>query len=779
MSELIGRPITRNEDPRLLRGQGSYVSDLRVPGMLAAVIVRSTHAHARLVDVDPSHALAHPDVVAVYTWRDLGRAQRPIPTFGSIPESLARALDPTVRPAPVYPLAQDRVRYVGEPIALVVARDRYLAADALDLVRVTYEPLPPVVDVEQAIRADSPKLFDGWDDNTALHLRVACGDVDAAFHGAAGRFAERYESHRYTGVPLEGRGMLAIPDAAGGGLTVWSSSQLPYYHRATICDALGLPEHAVRVAQPDIGGGFGQKAGLYPEDVLIPFAAHGLGRPVKWLEERREHFVASSHSRQQLHDVEVAYDRSGRLLGLRDRVLIDLGAYLTFPIVLPYLALCHMLGPYRVPALSADLRSVLTNKVPSAPYRGAGRPEGVFVINRVMDRIARETGLDPVEVRRRNLIARDEMPYAAGILYRDGAPMVLDSGDYPAALDACVRAIGYDGFRAEQAERRRSGIHLGIGIACNVEASGLGPYEAGRVAIDSAGEVSVYAGVTNQGQGHGTVFAQVCAESLGLSPRRVRVVTGDTATLAFSRGTYHSRGAVTAGNAVHLSAEKVRQKILRLAAHHLEVAEADLELRDGVVGVRGMPDRNLTFARCAQLTNPGSALPPGLEPGLDETTYFNAPSATWGGAVHAAIVEVDIETGAVRIRRWVVVHDCGRVLNPLVLVGQIHGGVAAGIGGALMEHLVYDADGQLQTTTFMDYALPAAADVPTIEIVHQEVLSPLNPLGVKGAGEGGTIGPPAALAAAVEDALSPFRVSVTRTPLSPSAVLAALRRARP
>jgi carbon-monoxide dehydrogenase large subunit len=654
-----------------------------------------------------------------------------------------------------------------------------VAADALELVRVTYDPLAPVVDVERAVRADSPKLFDGWEDNSALHFRVAYGDVDGALGGAAGRFRERYYSHRYTGVPLEGRGMLAIPDASGGGLTVWTSSQLPYYHRATICEALGLPEHAVRAAQPDIGGSFGQKAGLYPEDVLIPFAAHRLGRSVKWVEDRREHFIASSHSREQLHDVEVAYDRSGRLLGLRDRVLIDLGAYLTFPIVLPYLALCHMLAPYRVPALSADIRSVLTNKVPSAPYRGAGRPEGVFVINRVMDRIARELGLDPVEVRRRNLIGKEEMPYAPGILYRDGTPMVLDSGDYPAALDECVKTIGYEAFRVEQAERRKSGVYLGIGMSCNVEATGLGPYEAGRVSIDGAGEVSVYTGVTNQGQGHPTVFAQICAESLGVPPPRIRVVTGDTATLAFSRGTYHSRGAVTAGNAVHLAAEKLRRKILRLAAHHLEVAEEDLELSDGAVRVKGVPDSSLSFARCAQLAVPGSPLPPGLEPGLDETAYFNAPSVTWGGAAHAAIVQVDLETGAVTIRRWVVVHDCGRVLNPLILTGQIHGGVAAGIGGALMEHLVYGDDGQPLTTTFMDYALPTAADVPEIQIVHQEIASPLNPLGVKGAGEGGTIGPPAVLAAAVEDALAPFDVRITRTPVSPSAVLAALQEASP
>lgn len=777
MGGLIGAPILRREDPRLLRGEGRYISDLSIPGMLTAAVVRSTHAHARILGVDPSRALALPGVVAVFTWRDLGAAQRPIPTFGQIPDAIHKAWQPMVRSAPVYPLAQQKVRYVGEPIALVVATDRYLAADAVELVDVTYDPLPVVVDVERAGSPDSPKLFDGWPDNTALHFKVSFGDVDAAFRTAAHRFSDRYYSHRYTGVPLEGRGILALPELSGRGLTVWTSHQLPHFHRATICEALGLPEHAVRAVQPDIGGGFGQKAGLYPEDVLIPFAAWRLGRPVKWLEDRREHFVASSHSREQLHDVEVAVDREGLLLGLRDRVLIDGGAYLTFPIVLPYLGLCHMLGPYRVPALSADIRTVLTNKVTSAPYRGAGRPEWVFVINRVMDRIARELRLDPAEVRRRNLIRAEEMPYPAGILYRDGTPMVLDSGDYPTTLERCLDAVGYESFRTTQAEEHRRGIYVGIGMACNVEATGIGPFEAARVRVDPSGEVAVYTGVTSQGQGHQTVFAQVCAERLGVSPDKITVVTGDTATIGFSRGTYHSRAAVTAGNAVYLAAEKVRAKLIRLTSHLLEVAPEDLEIADGSIRVRGAPDRAVSLARCAQICIPGAPLPPGIEPGLDETAYFNAPSVTWGNAAHAAIVRVDPETGSVKILRYVVVHDCGRVLNPLILDGQIHGGVVAGIGGALLEHLVYDQNGQLLTTTLMDYLLPTVADAPEIEILHQETLSPLNPLGVKGAGEGGTIGPPAVLAAAVEDALSPFGARITRTPISPTTVLAALREA--
>jgi carbon-monoxide dehydrogenase large subunit len=771
----VGQPLLRKDDERLLRGNGRYAGDTQVPDMLTAVVVRSAVAHARVLAVRTEQALALPGVAAVFVASDLGDAQQPIATFGQWPKALIDAWNPVLRSAPVYPLADGRVRYVGEPIALVVAENRYVAEDAAELIEIDYDELPAVVDVEAAVRPGTPTLVDDWEDNCALHLEVALGDVDEAFRGAAHVFEERLYSHRYTGIPLEGRAMTAVPGSGANVLTVHSSHQMPHFQRVTICAALGLPEFAVQVRQTDVGGGFGQKAGLYPEDVLIPFAAHRLGRPVKWVEDRSEHFVASSHSREQLFDAEVAVDEDGVLRGLRYRVLIDAGAYLTFPVVLPYLGLCHMLGPYKIPAVSADIRSVLTNKVTSAPYRGAGRPEVVFVLNRLMDRIARELGIDVAEIRRRNLIGPEEMPYSPGLLYRDGAPMVLDSGDYPDALERLLEALDYDGERRRQAAAREDGRHIGIGLACNVEATGVGPWEGARVAVDPTGQVAVFTGIGNTGQGHETVFAQICADALGVHPDVVTVFNGDTHTVGYSRGTYHSRAAVTAGNAVRGSAERVREKALQIAAHELEAAAEDLELVDGTVRVKGSPGQALTLARCAQLLMPGGSRPSWMEPGLDETEYLDVPSATWAHAAHAAVVAVDPGTGGVEILRYVVVHDCGTILNPLILDGQIHGGVAAGIGGAMLEQLVYDDDGQLITTNFMDYLLPTLEDIPTIEVVHTETPSPLNPLGVKGAGEGGTVAPPAVLAAAVEDALAPFGARITRTPLSPRTVLAALR----
>jgi CO/xanthine dehydrogenase Mo-binding subunit len=548
----------------------------------------------------------------------------------------------------------------------------------------------------------------------------------------------------------------------------------------------------VRVAQPYIGGGFGMKAGLYSEDILIPFAAMKLGRPVKWLEDKREQFQSSNHSREQHFDAEVAVDAEGKLLGLRYSVIIDVGAYLTFPVVLPYLGMCHVFGPYKLPALDVRFKSVFTNKVTSAPYRGAGRPEVVFMVNRLIDRIGRELGIDAAEVRRRNFIRPDEMPFDAGIPYRDGSPMILDSGDYPGALERNLEAIGYEGFCADQARAREDGRYIGIGMCCNIEAGGLGPVELARIEITPKGDVVLHLGVVDTGQGQRTVFAQICADALGIDIERVSVRVGDSAGIAYSRGTYHSRTAVTAGNAVLVAAQRVEAKLKVLAGHHLETSPEDLELVDGVVRVKGAPDLSISLERCAQLGVPdGSSvagatatagailgLPPDMSPGIDETGHFVAKSVVWGNASHAAIVEVDPELGTFKILRYVVVHDCGRVLNPMLVDGQIHGGVAQGIGGAVLEHLVYDDNGQLATSTMADYMIPRAADIPEIEIIQMESPSPLNPLGVKGAGEGGTIGPPAALAAAVEDALATFGARITETPLSPAVILKALREAK-
>ena len=654
-------------------------------------------------------------VAAVYTAADLGPSQRHLASFGQFPPTLLSKWQPSIWPAPVTTLAGDRVRYAGEPVALVVATDGYAAGDAAELVDVDYEPLDPVTGAEQALRDDVPNIHDRDDgqeiirtepwrswcsapgsvgrrryaagvlgsSNTALDMNVHSGNVDDAFARAAHVVKRRYRSHRYTGVPLEGRGILAIPDPDGEGMMVWSSHQIPFFHRALITESLGVPEETIRVAQPYLGGGFGQKAGLYGEDILIPFAARALNRPVKWLEDKHEHFQASSHSREQQYDAELALDAEGRILGLRYEVLIDAGAYLTFPVVLPYLGMCHVFGPYRLPAMQARLRSIFTNKVPSAPYRGAGRPEVAFMMNRLVDHAARELGLDPADIRRRNLIRPDEMPFDAGVPYRDGAPLIIDSGDYPEALERNLDGIDYAAFRLEQKQARANGRHLGIGVACNIEAGGLGPVEGARVEIVSSGDVVIHLGVVDSGQGHRTAFAQICADELGMDIANISVRSGDTRGVIYSRGTYHSRAAVLAGNAVYGAARKVRAKLLQLASHHLETTPKDLELVAGSVRVKGT-DRSMTIKRCVQLCVPdGSSvaaavasagaivgLPPGMEPGLDETHFQPGTSVVWGNASHAATVEVDPKLGTFNILRYVVVHDCGRMLNPLIVEGQ-------------------------------------------------------------------------------------------------------------
>jgi carbon-monoxide dehydrogenase large subunit len=761
MEIYTGSPLHRLGDARLLRGEGRYVADISANGMLAAVVVRSAFAHARILEIDASAALAHPGVHAVITAADLGSAQLRIPTFGQFPEEVVAATHARIEPALMVTLAEHTVRYAGEPLALVVADDRYVAGDAAELVFVDYDPLPVVLDVEAAAAPGAPIVGDDRTDNVPLELTVSIGNADAAFASAPHTVRERLYSQRYTGVPIESRGILACPTPEGG-LTIWSSHQMPHLTRDLVCEALSLPNSAVRLQPPDVGGGFGPKAGLYPEDILIPFAARLLQRPVQWLEDKQEHLMASSHSREQLFDAELAFDDEGQIVAMRYASLIDAGAYHTVPITLSYIAACHMLGPYRIPAYRAEVKAVLTNKATSAPCRGAGRPEAVFVLNRLIDRAAQSLGIDPAEIRRRNLMAPEELPFDAGIPYRDGAPMVLDSGNYPEALERCLEAIGYDAFRREQAASRARGEFRGIGLACNVESTGLGPFEGGRVVVDDSGRVTVYTGVVDTGQGHATSLAQVCADHLGVEIDDVSVLAGDTGTIPAGLGTYHSRAAVTAGNAVSVAAAKVREKALDVAAALMEAAREDLVVSRGVVQVKGAPQRTVSLAECAQVC------------ALDETSYFSAPAATWANACHAATVVVDADTGEVQIEKYVVVHDCGRMINPMIVDGQIRGGVVAGIGGALLEQLFYDESGQPQTTTLMDYMLPVLTNVPPLEVHHMESPSPLNPLGVKGAGEGGALGPPAVVAAAVEDALAPLGAKISQTPLSPHNVLAAI-----
>jgi carbon-monoxide dehydrogenase large subunit len=774
----VGALVRRREDPRLLAGQGRFVDDLRVAGCLHAAILRSPHAHARIGAIRTDAARGAPGVVACWTSADLEAASRPLPVAGVPPPPLQARVGFRLRTAPQLPLARGVVRYVGEPVAVVVATDRYAAEDALERIEVAYEPLPPVVDVEQGIAPGAPLVHPDWGDNVSVAFSVRVGDPDGALPRAPVRVRARIRVPRYAGIPLEPRGVLAEPWPRADGLTVWGSTQVPHWLQRTLGDALGLPVHRLRVVAPDVGGGFGTKCSIYPEDVLIPAVAARLGRPVKWVETRREHLQSATHSREQLHDAELAAGRDGRIVGLRDVFLLDQGAYNPWGVVQPYNTVGHILGPYRVPHAAFEVRSVVTNKTPHAPYRGAGRPEAVFVMDRLLDLLARETGLDPAEIRRRNLVRPDEMPYDVGLLYRDGNPLVYDGGDFPDALARALRGVGYEGLRAAQPGERARGLYRGVGISCYVEGTGVGPYESATVRLDASGRVVVATGACSQGQGHETVFAQIAADALGVDLEDVTVIGGDTDAIAFGIGTFASRSTVLAGNAIAVSAGAVREKIVRAAARLLEAAEADVEIQGRRALVRGSPARGVPFERLVQATLPTFQGPAAIEPGFEATTHQGVPTVTYASAVHVAVVEVDPETGRVTLLRYVVAHDCGRVVNPMLVDGQIHGGVVQGIGGGLGEEIAYDGAGQLLTGSLMDYPLPKADELPFIESIHLEHPSPRNRLEVKGVGEGGAISPPAALANAIEDALVPFGVRITEGPVTPARIVALLRARR-
>jgi aerobic carbon-monoxide dehydrogenase large subunit len=774
-TQYVGAGVRRREDPRLLTGRGCYVDDLRPSGCLHAAILRSPHAHARITRVRFDRARACPGVIGAYAFEDLRDALHPLPLAGSPPPPLQARVGFRLKTAVQYALARERVRHVGEPIAVLVATDPYLAHDALDLIDVDYEPLEAVVDVEAGLAPGAALLHEEWGDNVGVAFEVRIGDAASVLASTEVRLRARFHVPRYAGMPLEPRGILAEPGPRGEGLTVWASTQVPHWLQRTLGESLGLPAHKLRVVAPEVGGGFGTKTTIYPEDVLVPVIAARLGRPVKWIESRQEHLASATHSRQQLHDVELGATRDGRVVAFHDRFLLDLGAYNPWGIVQPYNTIAHLLGPYRVRSAAFEGRAVVTNKTPHAPYRGAGRPEAVFVMDRLMDLLAREVKLDPADIRRRNLVRPDEMPYDVGILYRDGNPLVYDGGDFPDGLARALRAADYDGIRATQAGLRARGIHRGVGISAYVEGTGVGPYEGATVRLDASGKVLVATGACSQGQGHETVYAQIAADALGVGLEEITVVGGDTDAIPFGIGTFASRSTVLAGNAVAASGAAVRGKLVRAAARLLEAAEADLLVEDGRVFVRGTPGRALTFASIVRASLPTFQAPASVDPDFEATTYQAVPTVTYASAVHVAVVEVDPETGRTQLLRYVVAHDCGRVINPMLVDGQIHGGVAQGIGGGLGEEIVYDSAGQLLTGSLMDYAVPRADEVPFIETVHLEHLSPRNPLAVKGVGEGGAISPPAALANAIEDALSPFGVRIHEGPVTPARIVALLR----
>jgi len=778
----IGAPIRRNEDPRLLQGLGCFVDDVNPPGMLHAAALRSAHAHARIVRIDVTAARRAPGVRLVLTGADLGERNQPSPLL--IPH-------PTLsHPRTQRPLATDEVRYVGEIVAFVVATDRYLAEDAAALIEVEYEPLPVVTDLATALAPGAPRVHADVPDNRAARFRQAVGDADAALARAPRVRRERLAIERSCGSPIETRGVAAEWDARRRVLKVWDSTQAPLPIKNGLARLFGLPEFSVEVVAPDVGGGFGTKIMLfYPEEILVPHAAITLGRPVKWTEDRREHLLAANQERGQIHDVEVGFDEAGKILALRDRFVHDAGAYTPYGIVVPIITSTQLPGPYRLKNYTVEFEVAYTNKAVVTPYRGAGRPHGAFVMERMIALIARELGLEPSEVRRRNFIQPDEFPWDVGLTFQDGGPTRYDSGNYPAGLAMALEMVGAGEFRRRQAEARRAGRYLGLGLGCYVEGTGIGPYEGAHVRIEPSGKVLVATGLTTQGQGHGTTFAQIAADALGCDPTDIAVITGDTTKFNWGAGTYASRGLVTSGNAIHRAALEVRDKALRLAASLLEVSRDDLELADGRARVRGAPGKELTLGALATVANPiryaygkeaaeaalrlvkpreGPVLLPGEAPGLEAHGYYAPPHSTFASGCHAAIVEVDVETGNLAFHRYVVHHDCGILVNPMIVEGQIRGGVAQGIGGSFYERIVYDESGQPLTTTFMDFLIPTAVEIPEIAIGHTETPSPLNALGIKGVGEAGAIPVPALVAEAIDDALAPLGVRIREMPLSPS-----------
>ena len=777
----IGRSMLRREDRRLLLGHGQYVDDLVLPRMLHAALVRSPLPHARIRSVDLRRAAAAPGVAFVLSGLELARL---LPTVPDHQVALPSKWRTTVKHRILNPqqslLAGDKVRHVGEAFAVVVAESRYSAEDAAALVEADLEPLPAVVDPEQALEAGAAIVHEQFGTNLIAELGAAKGDAEAALRRAPRRLARRFHHHRYAALPIECRGVVSEYAERTQSMTIWSSTQVVHWLRREAAATLGIAEARVRCVAPDVGGGFGIKGHVYPEDLLIPFLARKIGRPVKWIEDRREHLMCSCHSRDQIHDLEIGFDDDGRILGYRDRFLTDIGAFNPIGSGVMYNTIAHLAGPYRIDDFSAEAKIVTTNKVANAPYRGAGRPEAALVTERAMDLIAAELGMEPAEVRRRNMIRPEQMPYKLGIVYRDGEPIVYDGGDYPGALDKALLAIGgLDSFRQRQKAARAQGRHLGIGLGCYTEGTGAGPFEGARIRIEPSGKIYVAGGACPQGQGMETIFAQIVADTWQVDPEDVIVALADTAAIPIGFGTVASRSTVTLSAAIHHASERLREKMVAIAANMLECAPQDLELRAGKIGVIGVPDMEVSLGRLARAAAPGwdHGRPAGIDAGLEETYYWEPPTVTWSYAVHAAIVEVDTGTGAVRLDRYAVAHDCGRVVNPMLVEGQIIGGTVQGMGGGLLERLPYDKDGQPLTGSLMDYLVPVASDVPDIAVVHLHSPSPLNPLGVKGLGEGGAIAPPVAIANAVCDALAPFGAEFNTTPVMPQQIVALAKRA--
>jgi carbon-monoxide dehydrogenase large subunit len=777
----IGESVRRREDAPLIRGKGRYAADLNMPGQVHMAVLRSPHGHARIRSIDTSRAQALAGVSDVVTAGDLA-AVGEFPVLWRLPG---------LKPSGIPVLASDKVRYVGEPVAAVVADSRYVAEDALELIDVDYDVLPAVTDVEAALAPGAPVINDAWGDNVAIrhivpgvNAKGEPGDIEGAFAAAHTVVRARFRINRFSGVPLETRGMLASFDPLSEELTLWSESQVAHKLRTQLAEVLAFPEAKIRILTPHMGGGFGVKWDAYPEDALVCILSRRLGRPVKWIEDRREHFQATVHAREQLQDLEMAVAEDGKILGIRGTVYCDLGAHPHSVGVGPaWVTGVSLTGQYAITNLYCEVVAVATNKVPSSTFRGFGGPEATFATERLLDKAARALGMDPAEIRRRNHIQPDAFPwFSAG-----GG--VFDSGNYPGALATALEAVGYDQLREEQRELRERGVHRGIGIGCYIHTAGFGPsvvlgllsyytsgYEGSTVKVGPDGTITVYTGMIPMGQGTETTLAQVAAHEFGVDIERVRVVWGDTSQTPYTGfGSAGSRSNVAAA-AIIKAAEVVRDKSLRIAANMLEANVDDLVYEDGAAFVKGSPERRVTLAEIAEQAYLAHRLPEGEQPTLEGTYVYDPALFTIAFGCHIAVVDVDVETGAIEIVRYVVVDDAGTLINPLLIDGQIQGGLAQGIGGALLEEFVYDEDGQLLTQSFMDYLLPSIHEMPDVEIHHQVTPSPHTPGGFKGMGEAGTFPPGPALANAVSDALAPLDVEIDRMPITPNLIWSLLHR---
>jgi carbon-monoxide dehydrogenase large subunit len=773
-ARFIGQRIRRREDPRFLRGDTSYVDDIQLPRMAHVAFVRSSHAHALVRGLNLAGLKGQSGLIDVLTGEEARKLAKPIRCDSSYPE---------FKGADWHALAADRVRFAGEALVAVVAQNRYIGEDLAEQVTVDYEPLAAAVDVESLLTSPIP-FHDRWLDNLFLDRPRVVGNVDDAFANADHVFEGEYRVHRHTGYPLEPRGCIADFSRATGALTIYSATQIPHLIRSALAEALSLPEHLVRVISPDVGGGFGTKAQLFPEEIIVSLLAMRLARPVKWIEDGCEHLSASVHARDHRHRIAIAFRKDGKILGVKADIVVDVGAYSVFPWTATMdggLAAAMLIAPYAIENYHARIRCVATNKAPFGAYRGVGGPAAAFTMERALDDAARQLGFDSVALRLLNHVPDDAYPYhhANGGVY-DNASMV-------STLRCAAEAIGYDGFGREQARARSVDRYIGIGFATYIEQTGhthdfvrrgtpisFG-YESARVSLDPSGHVSIQTSLHSHGQGHETTFAQVAADHLGIPVDQIRVQFGDTEMAPYGMGTFASRSAVLGSGAVAKASDSLRDSIVRLASHLLEASPGDLSIRDAVVRLKGT-DVSMTVPELSRIAfHRPERLPSGLATSdfCSTQSYDAAPgTGTWANAVHAAIVEVDPATGMVKILRYLVVEDCGTIINPLIVDGQVHGGAAQGIGGAMLEHIDYDASGQILSQTMMEYLLPSTEDVPHIEVIHLSTPSPFTESGIKGVGEGGAVGPMAALGNAVTDALAPFGVSVRALPLTPDRVLA-------